>query len=172
MRRQLWLAILMGTVSFFGTGNSVWSQGGPPSVIQMGPPQGANMSGGLVSDFSGLPPMEGAYPSYYQPYPNISPYEHEFSQIANRGGLWESETQSRMGLPSRWKFRSEYVRMSVERGRDLIGNRNAPIYRDQIRPDLEAAGDGDLDDYLDALSGLNNGGLGFNLFDPRNGRRT
>lgn len=136
----------------------------------MGPPQGANMSGGPVSDFSGVPPMGGAYPSYYQPYPNISPYEYEFNQIANRGGLWESDSQSRIGLPSRWKFRSEYVNMSVERGRDLIGNRNAPLYRDQIRSDLDNAGGGgggnNLDDYLDALEGVNNGGLGFNLFDP------
>jgi hypothetical protein len=134
------------------------------------------MGGGQIGNYSGMAPPGGAYPSYYQPYPSVSPYEHEYQQIANRAGIWESESQTRLGMPSRWKFRTEAMRMSVRRGRDLIGNRSAPIYRDQIASVLDAAGGGgggggggganDLDDYLDALSGLNNGGLGFNLFDP------
>ena len=130
---------------------------------------GATMGGGPAGDYAGMAPPGGAYPSYYQPYPSISPYEHEFNQIANRGGLWESESENRMSLPSRWKFRTEYVQMKAERGRNLIGNPNAPIYRNQIAPVLRAAqGNGaatSLPEYLDALEGVNNG-VGFNLFDP------
>lgn len=124
---------------------------------------GATMGGGPVGDYAGMAPPGGAYPSYYQPYPSISPYEHEFNQIANRGGIWELESENRMSLPSRWKFRTEYVQMKAERGRNLIGNPNAPSYREQIAPILEA--DGNLDDYVDALRGTNNG-VGFNLYDP------
>ncbi len=131
----------------------------------MGPyPPGPAMGGGPAGDYAGMGPQGGAYPSYYQPHPSISPYEHEFNQIANRGGIWESESQSRIGLPSRWKLRTEYVRMRAERGRNLIGNPNAPTYREQIATTLENAGT-DLDDYIDALRGTNNG-VGFNLFDP------
>lgn len=171
MRRHLWLAILLGTVSFFGTAGSAHAQGVyPPGGGMASYPPGATMGGGPVGDFAGMAPPGGAYPSYYQPYPSISPYEHEFHQIANRGGIWESESQDRLSLPSRWKFRTEYVQMRAERGRNLIGNPNAPIYRDQIGPVLDAAGGGggggtNLQDYIDALSGLNNG-VGFNLFDP------
>lgn len=127
-------------------------------------PPGPSMGGGPAGNFPGMGPQGGAYPSYYQPYPSISPYEQEFNQISNRGGIWESESQNRIGLPSRWKLRTEYVRMKAERGRNLLGNLNAPIYREQIATGLEDAG-GDLDDYVDALRGTNNG-VGFNLFDP------
>jgi hypothetical protein len=159
----------MGTVSFFGTADSAQSQGVYPPGAGMGPyPQGATMGGGPGDNFSGMSSPPGGYPSYYQPYPSISPYEQEYHQIANRAGLWESESQSRIAMPSRWKFRTEYVRMSAERGRNLIGNPNAPTYREQIVPVLRAAGGGgnnNLDDYIDALEGVNNG-IGFNLFDP------
>lgn len=136
----------------------------------MGPySPGPSMGGGSAGDYPGMGPQGGAYPSYYQPYPSISPYEQEFNQISNRGGIWESESQSRISMPSRWKLRTEYVRMKAERGRNLIGNANAPIYREQIAPVVEAAGGGggnnNIDDYLDALRGTNNG-VGFNLFDP------
>ena len=137
----------------------------------MGPyPPGPSMGGDSAGGFPGMGPQGGAYPSYYQPYPSISPYEQEFNQISNRGGLWESESQSRISMPSRWKLRTEYVRMKAERGRNLIGNANAPIYREQIAPVVEAAGGGgggnnNIADYLDALRGTNNG-IGFNLFDP------
>jgi hypothetical protein len=140
----------------------------------MGPyPPGPAMGGGPAGDFAGRAPQGGAYPSYYQPYPQISPYEQEFNQIANRGGIWESESQNRISLPSRWKFRTEYVQMKAERGRNLIGNPSAPIYREQIATTLENAGGGgggggggnNTQDYVDALRGTNNG-VGFNLFDP------
>jgi hypothetical protein len=170
MRRHLWLAILLGTVSFFGTADSALSQGVyPPGGGMESYPPGATMGGSPVGEFTGMAPPGGAYPSYYQPYPSISPYEHEFTQIANRGGIWESESENRISLPSRWKFRTEYVQMKAERGRYLIGNPNAPSYREQIAPVLDAAGGGagggNLTDYVDALRGTNNG-VGFNLFDP------
>jgi len=170
MRRHLWLAIILGTVSFFGTAGSAQSQGVYPPGAGMSPySPGATMGGGPVGDYAGMAPPGGAYPSYYQPYPSISPYEHEFNQIANRGGIWESESENRLSLPSRWKFRSEYVQMRAERGRSLLGNPNAPIYREQIAPILENAGGGgggnNIDDYVDALRGTNNG-VGFNLYDP------
>jgi len=170
MRRHLWLAILMGTVSFFGTAGSAQSQGVyPPGGGMASYPPGATMGGGPVGDYAGMAPQGGAYPSYYQPYPSISPYEHEYQRIANRGGIWESESESRISMPSRWKFRTEYVQMRAERGRNLVGNPRAPIYRDQIAPVLRAAEGGgaatSLPDYLDALEGVNNG-IGFNLFDP------
>lgn len=170
MRRHLCIAILLGTVSFFGTAGSAQSQGVYPPGAGMGPyPPGPSMGGGSAGDFPGMGPQGGAYPGYYQPYPSISPYEQEFHQIANRGGIWESESQNRISMPSRWKLRTEYVRMRAERGRNLIGNPNAPIYREQIATTLENAGGGgggnNLDDYIDALRGTNNG-VGFNLFDP------
>ena len=165
MRRHLCIAILLGTVSFFGTAGSAQSQGVYPPGAGMGAyPPGPSMGGGPAGNFPGMGSQGGAYPSYYQPYPSISPYEQEFNQISNRGGIWESESQNRIGLPSRWKLRTEYVRMKAERGRNLLGNLNAPIYREQIATGLEDAG-GDLDDYVDALRGTNNG-VGFNLFDP------
>ena len=108
MRRHLWLAVLMGTVSFFGTAGSAQSQGVYPPGTGMGPyPQGATMGGGPGNNFSAMTPPPGGYPSYYQPYPSISPYEQEYQQLANRAGIWESESQSRMSMPSRWKFRTE-----------------------------------------------------------------
>lgn len=171
MRRHLCIAILLGTVSFFGTAGSAQSQGFYPPGAGMGPyPPGPEMGGGPAGDFAGRAPQGGAYPSYYQPYPQISPYEQEFNQIANRGGIWESESQNRMSLPSRWKFRTEYVQMKAERGRNLIGNPSAPIYREQIATTLENAGGGggggnNIQGYVDALRGTNNG-VGFNLFDP------
>ena len=170
MRRHLWLAILLGTVSFFGTAGSAQSQGVyPPGGGMASYQPGAAMGGGPVGDFAGMAPPGGAYPSYYQPYPSVSPYEQDYHRIANRGGIWESESESRISMPSRWKFRTEYVQMRAGRGRNLIGNPRAPIYRDQIAPVLDAAGGGgggtNLQDYIDALSGLNNG-IGFNLFDP------
>lgn len=170
MRRHLWLAILLGTVSFFGTAGSAQSQGVyPPGGGMASYPPGAAMGGGPVGDFAGMAPPGGAYPSYYQPYPSVSPYEQEYHRIANRGGIWESESESRISMPSRWKFRTEYVQMRAERGRNLIGNPRAPVYRDQIAPVLRAAEGGgaatSLPDYLDALEGVNNG-IGFNLFDP------
>ena len=107
MRRHLWLAILLGTVSFFGTAGSAQSQGVYPPGGGMSPySPGATMGGGPVGDYAGMAPPGGAYPSYYQPYLSISPYEHEFNQIANRGGIWESESENRLSLPSRWKFRT------------------------------------------------------------------
>jgi hypothetical protein len=143
----------------------------------MGPPpmqgyQGSPSDG--YSSYSAMTQPAGAYPNYYQPYPEISPYEQEFNQIANRNGLWESESQSRIGLPSRWKFRTEYVRMKSSQGKKLIGNSIAPIYREQIRTVLEGAGGGggggaDIEDYLAALTGDGNGGSGFSLFDPVRG---
>jgi hypothetical protein len=170
MRRHLCIAILLGTVSFFGTAGSAQSQGGYPPGAGMGPyPPGPAMGGSPAADFAGIGPQGGAYPSYYQPYPSISPYQHEFNQIANRGGIWESESQNRISMPSRWKFRTEYVQMKAERGRNLLGNPNAPIYREQIATALEDAGGGgggnNIQDYVDALRGTNNG-VGFNLFDP------
>ena len=143
MRRHLCIAILLGTVSFFGTAGSAQSQGVYPPGAGVGPyPPGPAMGGSPTSDFSGMGPQGGAYPGYYQPYPSISPYEHEFNQIANRGGIWESESQNRISMPSRWKFRTEYVRMKAERGRKLLGNQDAPIYREQIATTLEDGGGG------------------------------
>ena len=174
MRRHLCIAILLGMFSFLGSAGAVLAQGGYPPAAGMNPYPpglaGPGMGGSPVGDFSGMPPQGGAFPSYYQPYPSISPYEQGFNQISNRGGLWESESQNRISLPSRWKFRTEYVRMKAERGRSLLGNVNAPVYREQIATTLENAGGGgggggDIQDYVDALRGTNNG-VGFNLFDP------
>ncbi|NQV25147.1 MAG: hypothetical protein HQ518_12355 [Rhodopirellula sp.] len=157
-----------------GTAGSAQSQGVYPPDAAMSPyPQAASMGGGPTGDFTGMAPPGGAYPSYYQPYPSISPYDQEYQRIANRGGIWESESQTRLGLPSRWKFRTEYVRMGAERGRSLIGNPNAPSYREQIAPTLTGAGGGggggggaaNLTSYINALRGTN-GSSGFNLFDP------
>lgn len=170
MRLHLWLAILTGTISTLGIAGSAQSQGVYPPGAGVGTyPPGATMGGGPGDQFSGMYPPPGGYPSYYQPYPSISPYEHEYQQIANRAGIWEQDSQSRIGMPNRWRFRTEYVSMEARQGKRLLGNSKAPTYREQIIPTLEDAGGGgggnNLDDYIDALSGLNNG-IGFNLFDP------
>lgn len=171
MRRHRWLTNLLVLSTLLASAGSAWAQGMGPMGPAMGPPQPPSYGGNPAADFSGLGPAAGAYPSYYQPWPSVSPYNQEFNQIANRGGLWESESRSRVGLPARWRFRTEYVRIRAESGRDLIGNPIAPTYRQQIIPTLQAVGGGGgggggLDDYADALEGINNDGVGFRLFDP------
>jgi len=127
------------------------------------------------------PPPGAGYPQYYQPWPSVSPYSPDYSQLRQQDGLWQYDTRSQSGMPSRFRLRTEYMRMAPDRGRNLIGNPNAPNYRQQIAPILRdsnilgggGGGGGGQNNaqnsYLNALTGQNGSGT-FNLYDPITGK--
>lgn len=128
---------------------------------------GPGMSGAAAIDGSGgyfQVPGAGAYPSYYQPYPAVSPYEMDYGQTAVENGLWQYDNMSDAGMPAHWRFKSEYVRTRVRNARGFVGNPDARTYKEQVLPLLRQA-PYNLTTVADTFQGVN-GNPGFNYFDP------
>ena len=95
-------------------------------------------------DFSQMPPgggypgggFPGQMPPGMMPYPQISPYELDYSRTSNLNGLWETESVG-AGQGRQMKFRTEYVYGRTERPDGVIGNSNALSYKDMVLDDLE-----------------------------------
>jgi hypothetical protein len=162
MRLFRWLTPILGIFLVAGLSQNLSAQGPGYSAAyaQMlsGPQMGPQMSG------AGAAP-----PSYYQPWPEASPYYPDYGHTKNVNGLWEYENALRSHLPWKTRLRIEYMRSKTEQARGLLGNPNAPTYKNQILPVFRNAGGGDLDDLADDFEGVTNGGPGFNLYNPVRG---
>lgn len=166
MRFFRWIAPILGILLVSGQSQFVSAQGpGNPS------PYGQMMSGPHTG---GAPQMAGGYPmgggqsmpSQYQPWPEASPYYPDYGRTTNVDGLWEYQNALRSDLPWKMRFRTEYVRSRTEQPRGLIGNPNAPSYKDQILPVYRNSGVMSLTNLADQFEGVTNGSEGFNLYNP------
>lgn len=127
-------------------------------------------SGSAAIDGSGgyyQVPGAGAYPSYYQPWPAISPYEMDYGQTAIEDGLWQYDSSSAFSTPAQWRFKSEYVRTRVRAAKGYVGYRGAQTYKQEVLPLLRQA-PYSLTQVADAFEGGSNI-PGQNYFDPVQG---
>ncbi|MBI1310599.1 hypothetical protein GC176_04760 [bacterium] len=167
MRRHRWLAQILITLISIGVLPQTRAQDQAPPGF-----------GGSQVPSYGLDPSMfhgGQAPLYYQSWPGTNPYMGAGQQLSNEHGLWEYENLSDLKGRRRYRLRAEYVRSRTERGRDRIGNPNAPTYKQEIIPVLQAAGgtgggggQANLSSYADELAGTTGHGS-FNLFDPVSG---
>lgn len=164
MRPHRWLSRIAGAL-LLSAGSLAQAQNYPGSMSAEGfapGPGGATWAPGALA--------QGNYPSYYQPWPGMSPYESQYSQLANEAGLWQSD--SVLGASSKIRVRTEYIRSRTEKGRDRIGSTTAPTYARQIIPSLQNAGAGggnnnSLPQYISLLNSQPNSSTGtFNLYNP------
>ncbi len=127
-------------------------------------------SGSAAIDGSGgyyQVPGGGAYPSYYQPWPAVSPYEMDYGQTAVEDGLWQYDGSSAFSTPAQWRFKTEYVRTRVRGAKGYVGFEGARTYKQEVLPILRDA-PYSLTQVADSFEG-GNGFPGQNYFDPVRG---
>ena len=134
MRLHRWFGPLFGALAAFIGSESGQAQDAFYPTPGMMP---GSAAAGAYGNFG--PAGMGAYPSYYQPWPGISPYETDYGQTLNENGLWNFDNQQHAGMSSHWKLRTEYIGIGTKRPEGYVGNAHAPTYKHQILPVLRAA---------------------------------
>jgi hypothetical protein len=117
------------------------------------------------------PNNQGAYPNYYQPWPAVSPYAVDQSDLSNENGLWINDLIPR-GHNKKMRLRLDYIRALVQRPDGLVGSPDAPSYKRFIEPlfaNQQGGGGGGQNQQspLDPFLGTETI-PGFNLYDPAN----
>ena len=128
--------------------------------------------GGPARGLGSMPPggqNQSPVPSYYQPWPAVSPFAIDQANIVNEDGVWISDLIPR-GHNKTTRFRFEFLRGTVQKPEGLIGEPDAPAYDEFIEPLFQNQGGGggggqQQQSPLDPFLG-NEAQPGFNLFDP------
>lgn len=180
MRRHRWLASILGLLLLAGTGQLARGQqpvpAGPGGMPNPGMMRGAM---GMPSPYGGqvggpwyMPPQSQApTPSYYQPWPAVSPFAFDQADMTNENGLWMGDIVNR-GENRKLKITADYMRHLVQRPSGLIGSPDAPSYKRFIEPLFAnqmggGGGGGGMGSVLDPFLGTATT-PGFNLYDPVN----
>ena len=181
MQRHRWLATILVLLFVAGSGQFALGQPMPPGPGGMSGP-GAMAPGamGMPSPYGPQtggpwyqpPTGQGSYPNYYQPWPAVSPYAIDQSDLSNENGLWMNDLIPR-GQNKKLNLRLDYIRALVSTPNGLVGNPDAPSYKRFIEPlfaNQQGGGGGGgqnqqspLDPFLGTATTP-----GFNLFDPVN----
>ena len=180
MRRHRWLATFLGLLLAAGAGHPALAQPpGPPGAGSMPFPGPMGGGTGLPSPYGGpaygpgyMPPggmNQSPVPSYYRPWPAVSPFAIDQANITNEDGVWISDLIPR-GHNRTTRFRFEFLRGTVQKPEGLIGEDDAPAYDEFIEPLFQNQGGGggggqQQQSPLDPFLG-NESQPGFNLFDP------
>lgn len=138
----------------------------PPGSMGMPSPYGPQTGGPWYQP----PASQGSYPSYYQPWPAVSPFANDQSDLTNENGLWINDLIPR-GHNKKLRFRADYIRALVSTPEGLIGSPDAPSYKRFIEPLFAnqggGGGGGNQQSPLDPFLGTATT-PGFNLFDAAN----
>ena len=126
MRVKHWLNTFLGSSLLVVSGLTAQAQ--PPGMpAQMGGPPGGNAM--MPVDAYGAVPTPGynyGPPSEYQRWPEMSAYDHSYSQQrAERNGLWTDDTNNRQ---RRYRFDVDYLTGRARISNAYIGNENALTY--------------------------------------------
>lgn len=124
------------------------------------------------------------YPSYFQPWPQMSPYMGPDSsapylappaaQITNSDGLWQYSDIGKRDYSPQYRVRMSYLKAKTEKYRDLFGDARVPEYKQQILPSLlGATGGGGAGGGMGMTAGIadiiQDPTRDFNFFNPVSG---
>lgn len=132
MRLRHWLNTILG--SSLLAASSLTANAQPPGMSATGPYGRDNM---MPAETYGPPPMPGSEsgpPSVYQSWPEMSAFDHSYSQQSNEAGIWSQNTNNRM---RRYRFSIDYLTGKARTTDALIGNPHAQRYIDVLAPQLQ-----------------------------------
>lgn len=186
MRRHRWLKLIAGLFTLLSVAGSAQAQGMYPPPGPGGPGAGPGMPNygfdPAAMFQAGAGNGSAPYPSYFQPWPTVSPFMGAdssspylgptASQISNSDGLWQYSELGGANYSPEYRVRLSYLKAKTETYRDVFGDGRVPEYKQQILPQL-----------LGATGGQGGGGAGgmqttgiadiiqdptrdFNLFNP------